>query len=95
VIDETRKFRVGDFVILNEVEQPCGKLIVVVISDDGEQYECQYLNADPMLDPYNTPPMKNRLSVATKVEDFGVVIRAGRLVKYRARSKLAEMLWPF
>lgn len=119
----SRAFRVGDCVILNEVEQPYGRLVCVVVDDDGEQYHFQYLNADPMLDSYNKPPMKNRLERATKIEDFGVVIRAangeywceqrseskatysdgkprkwqeyGGPVKYRARPKLAELLWPF
>lgn len=72
----SRAFRVGDCVILNHVEQPCSKLICVVVKDDGEFYHCKYLNADKMLDSYNKPPMKNRLPRATKVEDFGVEIKA-------------------
>jgi hypothetical protein len=71
-----RAFRVGDCVILNYCEQPCGRLVCVVVGDDGEFYHCQYLNADPVLDAYNDPPMKNRLERATKIETFGVVIRA-------------------
>lgn len=71
-----RAFRVGDCVILNHCEQPCGKLVCVVVDDDGDFYHCQYLNADPAFDSYNDPPMRNRLDRATKIETFGVVIRA-------------------
>lgn len=74
----SRAFRVGDCVILNEVEQPYGRLVCVVVEDDGEHYHCQYLNADPTLDSYNKPPMKTRLERATKIETFGVVIRAAK-----------------
>ena len=72
----SRAFRVGDCVNLNQVEQPCAKLIAVVVADDGQLYHCQYLNADPMLDSYNNPPMKCSLDDATKIADFGVVIRS-------------------
>ena len=72
----SRAFKVGDCVILNHVEQPCGRLVCVVVKDDGEYYHCCYLNADPQLSSYNKPPMKNRLERGTKIEDFGVVIRA-------------------
>lgn len=72
----SRTFRVGDCIILNDAEQPCARMIVVVTADDGTQYECQYLNADPAFDSYCKPPMNSSLSRATKVEDFGVVIRA-------------------
>lgn len=71
-----RAFSVGDCLILNDCEQPCGKLVCVVVDDDGEFYHCQYLNADPAFDSYNNPPMKNRLERATKIETFGVLIRA-------------------
>lgn len=72
----SRAFRVGDCVNLNLVEQPCVRLIAVVVYDDGDHYHCQYLNDDPDLDRFNCPPMKCRLEDATKIEDFGVVIRA-------------------
>ena len=77
-VGSLRAFRVGDCVILNEVEQPYGRLIAVVTEDDGNYYHCQYLNADSTLDSYSNPPMKTRLDRATKIEDFGVVIRSAK-----------------
>lgn len=72
--DSDRRFKVGDCVILNETEQPCGRLVCVVTgdADAGGFYQCQYLNADPALNSYCNPPMRNRLLKATLVEDFGV-----------------------
>jgi hypothetical protein len=70
-------FRVGDTVILNDVDQPCGKMVAVIVKDDGKDYHCEYLNADARFDKYNIPPMRfGRLNYATKLEDFGVKLCA-------------------
>jgi hypothetical protein len=72
---EIYMFKVGDAVILNDVDQPCGKLVAIVVKDDGTHYHCEYLNADPRFDHYSKPPMRaGRLERATKLEDFGVVL---------------------
>ena len=70
-----RSWQNGDCIIINDVEQPCSKLIAVIVGQRGEYYECQYLNADETLNQYNKPPMRNKLTRATRVEDFGVVLR--------------------
>lgn len=66
-------FQVGDTVILNDCDQPSGKMVAVVVKDDGTHYHCEYLNADQRFDCYSKPPMKaGRLERATKTEEFGV-----------------------
>jgi hypothetical protein len=70
-------FKVGDTVILNDCDRPCGQLVAVVVHDDGEHYHCEYLNADTRFDYYSNPPMRQgRLELATKLEEFGVELRA-------------------
>jgi hypothetical protein len=70
-------FRVGDTIILNDIDQPCGQLVAVVVKDDGEHYHCEYLNADARFDYYSKPPMRaGRLERATKLEEFGVKLCA-------------------
>jgi hypothetical protein len=73
----SRAFRVGDCIILNDVEQPCGRMVCVITDKPNDLgfYSVQYLNADPSFDSYCKPPMHNRLLRATRIEDFGVVIR--------------------
>ena len=71
-------FQVGDCIILNDVEQPCGRMVCVVTgSNDNEDgfYSVQYMNADSVFDCYCKPPMRNRLNRATKLECFGVALR--------------------
>jgi len=73
----SRAFSVGDLVILNDVEQPCGRMVCIVTSNANDLgfYSVQYLNADRTFDAYCKPPMQNRLLRATRVEEFGVVLR--------------------
>jgi len=76
-----QKFSVGDCVILNDCEKPCGEMVAVVIhvNEFDRGYLCKYLNADPKFDDFNRPGMQNTLSEATKIEDFGVVILRNNL----------------
>lgn len=73
----SRAFRVGDCIILNDVEQPCGRMVCVITGNANDLgfYSVQYMNADPSFDSYCKPPMANRLLRATRLEDFGVVLR--------------------
>jgi hypothetical protein len=76
-MQEIRMFKVGDTVILNDCEQPCGQMVAVVVKDDGEHYHCEYLNADPRFDYYCNPPMRaGRLWRAARLEEFGVKLCA-------------------
>jgi len=74
MIDQVR-FEIGDCVILNDCERPCAEMICVVVGFDNQQYTCKYLNADKKFDSYNKPGMKTSLDEATRVADFGVVMR--------------------
>lgn len=72
------RFKVGDLVILNEVERPCGKMVCVVVFDHapmGLNYGVVYLNADPDFDSFCKPSIRGSLNEATLVEDFGVELR--------------------
>jgi hypothetical protein len=73
----SRAFQVGDCIILNDAEQPCGRMVCVITGNANDLgfYSVQYLNADRSFDSYCEPPMANRLLRATKLEDFGVVLR--------------------
>ena len=69
------EFKIGDCVNLNHVEQPCGKLVAVVVGIVGDCLLCQYLNAEEELDQYNEPPMRSPKEGTTKLSEFGVVIK--------------------
>jgi len=76
-MSEKASWCVGDCVIVNDIDQPCSRLIAVIVGQRGEFYDCQYLNADEVFNSCNDPPMQNRLERATRIEDFGVVLQAG------------------
>lgn len=78
MIDPDLRLRVGELVILNDMEQPCGKLVAVITaaSEAGDLHQWKYINADPQLDSYNEQPGFIDMSPATRLEDFGVVIHA-------------------
>lgn len=69
-----QEWKIGDCVNVNDVEQPCGRLVAVVVGIEGSDLLCQYLNASREFDYYNEPPMRNPKSESTKISDFGVVI---------------------
>jgi hypothetical protein len=54
---------VGHCVILNDVEQPCGRLVAVIMSIEGNTAFCNYLCADRDLSSYN-----KQLGMAIQVE---------------------------
>lgn len=67
-----RTFSPGLCVIVNHFDQPCGKLLAIVVDVDGQDVLCCYVNADPALDGYQTPPMRFPSEIVTHVCDFGV-----------------------
>jgi predicted RNA-binding Zn-ribbon protein involved in translation (DUF1610 family) len=76
--DSATKFKVGDCIILNDCERPSGQMVCVVTGvAKGAlgHHHVQYLNADPRFDVFSEPPMASMLKRATKLKDFGVVIR--------------------
>ena len=74
----SRPFEVGEMLIVSYCEQPCAKLIAVVVdaSESGDMCNWKYLNADPMLDYCNNQNGFFRMEKATRVEDFGVKVMA-------------------
>lgn len=54
---------VGHCVILNDAEQPCGRLVAVIMAIEGNTAYCNYLNADPQLSSYN-----KKLGMAVQIE---------------------------
>ena len=65
---------VGHCVIINDVEQPCGRLVSVVVAVDGDVVVTKYLNADPVLTPYNKTGVANRRETVTPCGHFGVSV---------------------
>ena len=80
-----RPICVGDVVIMNEIEQPSGEMLMVVVGRKSCYFVCKYLNADKRFDRYNRPPMLSRLERATHLEDFGVVLEFIHPDKYVCR----------
>lgn len=66
---------VGHCVIVNDVEQPCGKLVSVVVSVAGDKVVTKYLNADQQLTSYNKKGVTNRRETVTPIGSFGVEVR--------------------
>ena len=74
----SKDFKIGDLVIVNEVDQPCGRLVAVVVGTlvDGVQdfCFCEYLNISKDLDQFNDPPMQCNTKEVTKLSEFGCVL---------------------
>lgn len=66
----------GHCVILNDIEQPCARMIGVVVGIEGEFIRTRYLCADADMTPYNKRGCVNRREVVTAIEDFGVELRS-------------------
>jgi hypothetical protein len=73
------KLDVGNCVILNEFDRPCGYLVAVITEVLDDHYYCKYLSEETSLDTYNNANGKLGLRVPkgynqfpTPVEDFGV-----------------------
>jgi hypothetical protein len=67
---------VGHCINVNQVEQPCGRLIAVITSVKGDMVGWKYLSAEPCLDSYNTGRgCWSYFWEVTPVSDFGVEVR--------------------
>ena len=73
---------VGHCVIVNDVEQPCGKLVAVVVAVDGDKVITKYLNADQQLTSYNKRGVTNRRETVTPCGSFGVEVRFEKSTGY-------------
>lgn len=74
----SRDFRIGDLVIASDTDQPCGRLVAVVVGFEIDGVQdfclCQYLNIDTDFDRFNNPPMRCNSKLVTKLSDFGCAL---------------------
>ena len=66
---------VGHCVIINHVEQPCGRLLAVVVAIEGELARVKYLNVESDLTSYNVHGCLSSLEEVTPANWFGVEVR--------------------
>jgi hypothetical protein len=70
---------VGHCVIVNHIEQPCGRLLAVITAIEGDTVRCKYLNAESDLSAYNKRGgMSPGCDMVTPVGWFGVEVRCER-----------------
>ena len=69
---------VGHCAIINHVEQPCGRLLAVIIAVEGESVRTKYLNAERGLSSFNKRGCVNPIETVTPVGHFGVEVRTAR-----------------
>lgn len=62
-----KNFELGDFVIINDFDQPCVKLIAMVIKKSDQYYECMYLSTLT-----NCRIIKSKLTHANKLTEFSL-----------------------
>ena len=74
----SKDFRIGDLVIVNELDQPCGRLVAVVtglsVDSTRSMLLCEYLNSDRAFDEWSKKPLKANVKFATHISDFGCVL---------------------
>jgi hypothetical protein len=70
----SNEITLGNCVIINHIEQPCAKLLAVIISFDEETVTTNYLNADKVFNSYNKKGCVNRRNEVTPVSLFGVQV---------------------
>lgn len=68
----SRAFVVGDTIIVNDVEQPCGKFVAVVVAINQHMLKWCYLKDDPTLEQFDGSWAF--MDEATLTQDFGVQI---------------------
>ena len=64
--------KIGDLVIINEVDRPCAELIAVVTKVDGEKLPCRYLSAK--VEGYEGKDIGTTISRASLAKDFGICV---------------------
>jgi len=70
---------VGHCVIVNHIEQPCGRLLAVITAIEGDTVRCKYLNAESDLSAYNKRGgMSPGCKMVTPAGWFGVEVRCER-----------------
>ena len=86
---------VGHCVILNDVDQPCGRLVAVIMAIEGNVAYCNYLNADPLLSSYNQKlgmaiEIEGGVHNLTPVGKFGVEVNFYPQVKTYCCERISE-----
>ena len=70
------KIDVGHCVIVNRIEQPCGRLLAVITEVKDVTVRCKYLSIEKELSPWNLDGgMEPGNLVVTPVNFFGVEVR--------------------
>lgn len=72
------KIAVGHCAIINHVEQPCGRLLAVIVAIEGESVRTKYLNAERDLSSYNKRGCVNPIDLVTPAGHFGVEVRTDK-----------------
>ena len=74
----SKDFKIGDLVIINDIDQPCGRLVAVVVGlsvkSTSSMLLCEYLNADSDFDEWTKCQLKANVKFATHISDFGCVL---------------------
>lgn len=70
------ELKVGCCIIMNDVEQPCAKLIAVVTEIDVDSVVAKYLSGAKELKPYRKGCL-NQIENVTPVGRFGVSVKYG------------------
>jgi hypothetical protein len=86
---------IGHCVILNDVEQPCSRLVAVITNIQGGNAYCKYLCADPKLSSFNKNhgmliAIGGGIHNLTPISKFGVTIIYNTLGKFYFCLKTGE-----
>lgn len=66
---------VGHCAIINHVDQPCGRLLAIIVAVEGERVRTKYLNAERHLSSFNKRGCVNPIETVTPVGHFGVEVQ--------------------
>ena len=86
---------VGHCVILNDHEQPCGRMVVVIVEIEGDIVYCKYLCNDVDLSTYNrrrgmAASVSGKSHRLTPISAFGVNVRLDLQTRNYWCEKVAE-----
>ena len=77
---------VGSAVILNDVEQPSGRMVCVITAIQGDKVCAKYLNANEQFDSYNKRGLKGNLRDVTPIGVFGVELNVDEHNRYECKQ---------
>lgn len=68
------RVRLGDCVIINDVDGPYSANVAVVVGIDRDMIRTRYLNSDARFTMFNRVGCVNRRKDVTHIHDFGVIL---------------------